>query len=223
MDDKRYGVRVSTFKIINPFTIELRGCGQLYVEPGREYYFENAPINFINYVAQLAAMNISYKITPDKKGCFYTVDLTDYFKNDPTYIMSKIRRGANPVVQKQETKKPEPGKVVLSSDDIAPREDKSSEEIALNNMIAEDLKKEQEATPIEPEITSDVVVEPTVEEELKQEENAGPKIYTDEELSKFSKGMLLDISNDYNLGFTNINQKKEIREAILKAQEELNK
>ena len=90
-------------------------------------------------------------------------------------------------------------------------------------MIAEDLKKEQEATPIEPEITSDVVVEPTVEEELKQEENAGPKIYTDEELSKFSKGMLLDISNDYNLGFTNINQKKEIREAILKAQEELNK
>jgi hypothetical protein len=220
MDDKRYGVRVSTFKIINPFTIELRGCGQLYVEPGREYYFENAPINFINYVAQLAAMNISYQITPNKKGCFYTIDLTDYFKNDPTYIMSKIRRRENPIIKEPEVKKPEPGKVVLSSDDIAPREDKSSEEIALDNMIAEDLKKSQE----QPVITSDVVVEPIQEntpevvEETEESDESEPKVYTEDQLSKFSKAMLLEISNDYGLDCSDINTKKEIREAILKAQ-----
>jgi hypothetical protein len=134
--------------------------------------------------------------------------------------MSKIRRRENPIIKEPEVKKPEPGKVVLSSDDIAPREDKSSEEIALDNMIAEDLKKSQE----QPVITSDVVVEPIQEntpevvEETEESDESEPKVYTEDQLSKFSKAMLLEISNDYGLDCSDINTKKEIREAILKAQ-----
>lgn len=216
MEDRTYNVRISTEKIVNPFDLDLRGCGQLHIVPGREYFFENAPINFINYVVQLAMMNITYRLTDDKNGCYYTVDLTDYNKMDPNYIMSKIRKMENPII-KEPVKKEKPSKVVLSSDDLVPREDIKIDEAEkeLNNLIAKDLAKEE--TPI-PETIPEIVEENNeVIEEIKAEDL--PK-YTDSELSKLGKVKLLEIASLLGLeNISDINTKKEIREAIIAKQE----
>ena len=218
MEDRTYNVRISTEKIVNPFDLDLRGCGQLHIVPGREYFFENAPINFINYVVQLAMMNITYRLTDDKNGCYYTVDLTDYNKMDPNYIMSKIRRLENPIT-KNPVKKEKPAKVVLSSDDMGPREEieKAQAEKELNDLIAKDLSAE---VPTIPETEPPVVETPDekIDEESTTEELP---IYTDSELSKFGKVKLLEIASALELNdISDINTKKEIREAILAKQAE---
>lgn len=220
MEDRLYGVRISTEKIVNPFDLDLRGCGQLHIVPGREYYFENAPIKFINYVVQLAMMNITYRLTDDKNGCYYTVDLTDYNKMDPNYIMSKIRKLENPIV-KNPVKKEKPAKVVLSSDDRGPREEieKTQAEKDLNELIAKDLSAEVPTIP-ETEPPVEEITEEKVEEVSESTVEELP-IYTDAELSKFGKVKLLEIASALELNdISDINTKKEIREAILAKQAE---
>ena len=219
MDDKRYSVRVSTFKAINPFTIDLRGCGQLYIVPRREYFFINAPINFINYIAQLATMHISYRLTTDSNGCYYTVDLMDYFKNDPTYIMGKIRRHESPIIKEPEVKKEPESTVVIASDDFVPRDEKVADgtaEAELDKMIAEDLQKEQEVEITEP--VAEVKPEEPVEEVIEENTSEEPKVYTEAELSRLGKVKLLEISASLGLDYSDINTKKEIRDGILEAQ-----
>ena len=225
MDDRTYSVRVE-FHNGNPITLELKGCGNLYIIPGREYFFVNAPFNFINYLAQLKRCGISYRLTNDSNGCYLSMDLKDYNRGDPRYEMSRIRKLNNPVIEEPKKEEPQSEKgVVLSSDDIAPRDEivESKAEQELNQMIAEDLQASEQV----PEQVSIQVEEPvaevsaeTAEEPAEtEEENAeGPKVYTEEQLSKFSKAMLLEISADYGLECSDINTKKEIRDAIIAAQ-----
>ena len=227
MDDRTYNVRLNAQEIINPFTIELKGCGSLQLIPGCDYYFINAPINFIDYVVQLAAMNVKYSLTENRDGCLYVIDLKDYNSHDPRLVASRYRKinnvtgNENPVISTGDDKV-----VVLSSDDITPREEVSSEEAELNKMIAEDQQKVEEQT-IDvvaeeiPEAENLPISDETdlkEEEEKVEEESKEPKVYSEDELSKFSKAMLLEISADYNLECSDINTKKEIREAIIAAQ-----
>ena len=219
MDDRTYNVRLSAQEIINPFTIELKGCGSLQLIPGCDYYFTNAPINFIDYVVQLAPMNVKYSLTEKRDGCLYVIDLRDYNAHEPRYVVSRYRKltnitgNENPVISTGDEKV-----VVLSSDDITPREEVSSEEAELNKMIAEDQKADAVTEVIqEPEVQEKTIVEP-VSEEVAEEKPTEPKVYSEDELSKFSKAMLLEISADYNLDCSDINTKKEIRDAIIAAQ-----
>lgn len=218
MKDKLYNVRISTEKVVNAFDLDLRGCGQFHVIPGREYFFENAPINFINYIVQLAIMNVTYKLTDDKRGCLYTIDLTDYNKMDPAYIMGKIRKMENPI-KKEPIKKETPTKVVLSSDDKGPREEPkpvTEAEKELDELIAKDLSGTLPTTPV---IEESVIKEETSEVKENTVEEL-PK-YTDSELSKFGKTKLLEIAETLGLeNISDINTKKEIREAILAKQSE---
>lgn len=221
MNDKLYNVRVS-FHNGNPITLELKACGNLYIIPGREYYFENAPINFINYLAQLSRCGISYQITPNKRGCYYTMDLTGYNNGDPRYTISRLRKLENPT---EEKKKPEVNNnekgIVLSSDDFAPRDNKVQEskaEAELNQMIADDLKEATESTP-DVEMSAEVVVEEKEETtEVKEEETTEQKVYTEAELNRAGKPKLLEISAALGLDYSDIDTKKTIRDAILEAQ-----
>lgn len=228
--EKTYGVRIS-FNHGNDINLDLKGCGLLNIRPSKDYYFINAPIEFTTYLAQLRRLGITYKITNDKKGCYQTIDLTSYFKNDAREILKNFRK-TNIINEdnylNEETKKAkkvnkhEEKKVVLSSDDLIktkeviveepkelglPEETKNEE---VNNYITQ---VQSGNTDNSIEVTSDVQIE-EVKDEVKDEE---PKIYSEEELNKMSKSALLEIAYSYNIEeVSEINTKKEIREAILK-------
>ena len=228
--EKTYGVRIS-FNHGNDINLDLKGCGLLNIRPGKDYYFINAPIEFTTYLAQLRRLGITYKITNDKKGCYQTIDLTAYFKNDAREILKNFRK-TNIINEdnylNEETKKAkkinkhEEKKVVLSSDDLIktkeviveepkelglPEETKNEE---VNNYITQ---VQSGNTDNSIEVTSDVQIEEVKEEETVEE----PKIYSEEELNKMSKNALLEVACSYNIEeVSEINTKKEIREAILK-------
>lgn len=91
MKEKTYTVRLS-FDHGNKILIDLRGCGSIYIKPGNDYFFENAPMQFINYLVQLKRAGVTYKITKDKRGCYQTFNLSNYFNNDPYHNLTAIRK-----------------------------------------------------------------------------------------------------------------------------------
>lgn len=228
--EKTYGVRIS-FNHGNDINLDLKGCGLLNIRPGKDYYFINAPIEFTTYLAQLRRLGITYKITNDKKGCYQTIDLTAYFKNDAREILKNFRK-TNIINEdnylNEETKKAkkinkhEEKKVVLSSDDLIKTKEVIVEE-PKELGLPEEMKNEEVNNYITQvqsgntdnsiEVTSDVQIEEVKEEETVEE----PKIYSEEELNKMSKNALLEVARSYNIEeVSEINTKKEIREAILK-------
>lgn len=90
MKEATYNVRV-TFVHGNGITLDCRGCGQIYLKPNKDYFFENAPLKFINYLAQLKRLGITYKITADKRGCYQTFNLLQYTSADPFSAVRRIR------------------------------------------------------------------------------------------------------------------------------------
>lgn len=208
MEDRVYNVRM-TFIHGNAITLDLKGCGSLYIKPGKDYYFTNCPINFINYLTQLRRMGITYTMTDNKKGCYQEIDLSHYNFTDPRYIISSLRKTTIQNVEPVEVEKPKQDTtVVLSSDD-------NIEVDPVVVKVAEDLKEAQEEV-VEPEVAEEVIeeVEEVVEEEPKE-----IKVYSENELTKMGKSQLLEIAADLGLeNISDINTKKEIREAILEAQ-----
>jgi len=231
--DKTYNIRIS-FNHGNDITLDLKGCGLLHIKPGKDYYFTNAPIEFTNYLAQLRRVGITYKMTPDRKGCYQTVDLTAYKKNDAREILKNLRK-ANVINEEaylnEETKKAkkinnhDEKKVVLSSDDLiktkevtieAPKEETKPE--IVDNTTAQVPEIEP---PVAPEVTAEVQIEEVTPEttEVVDEVKEEPKVYSEEELNKMSKNDLLNVARSYDIKeVSEINTKKEIREAILKVQ-----
>ena len=208
-EDRTYNIRVS-FKHGNAITLDLKGCGSLYIKPYKDYYFINAPINFINYLAQLKRVGIEYTLTSNKRGCYQEIDLTQYNYSDPRYILASLRKPL--ITEPVETVKEE-RPVVLTSDDVVVKEAK----------IETPVVTEEITEPIIEEVTN---TEETVEEETEEinnepqetEESVVEITYTEEELTKMSKTKLLEIASSLNLtNVSDINTKKEIREAILKA------
>lgn len=113
MKDKTYSVRIS-FNHGNSMPIDLKGCGKLQIDPGRDYFFEKAPIKFINYLAQLRRLGVTYQITNNKKGCYKTINLSTYFSNDPLKSMSAFRNNANnKVVDPKTIRKVKPLKTAI--------------------------------------------------------------------------------------------------------------
>lgn len=218
MDDKLYNVRVH-FDYVNPLTLELKGCGFLYITPGKDYFFINSPMNFINYLVQLKDLGITYEITNNKKGCYQEVDLLYYNVTDPRYIMAKIRKDLKPEPEevKKENKREEM-KVVLSSDDGITVEKEPVVDIKEPIAISEEPPVVEEI-PTEPE-TTPVVEEPNETEGSVTEEENVPVVYTAEKLNKLGKPKLLEIVSELGLeNLSDINTKKELKDAILAAQE----
>lgn len=216
MNEDKYNVRVHC-NGANPFDIDLRGYGSFYVKPGNDYYFTNAPMSFINYLVQLKNLGITYEITNNNKGCLYETDLTFYRSADPRYVMAGLRKQ----MIKKEEKVEETREVVLSSTDG----------IDVEPVKVEDPRNVQPVLPQEPVEINALPTEQTGEEitqseepieEVKEEEKIEEELpkYTDEQLQKFGKVKLLEIAHALGLeSVSDINTKKEIREAILKAQE----
>lgn len=218
MTDKTYGVRIS-FNHGNAINIELKGCGQKYIKPGKDYYFEEAPISFINYLVQLRRVGVTYKITSNKKGCYETINLHDYDKFNSRSIMGKLRK---PIEIPKEEVVEEIKSQILTQDDIinveeptekpqettteSPKENESEQDSKeqVESPVVENNEDEQETT----ENTEEKVEEPTKEIEK----------YDEEVLSKMSKNELLEISNTLGLELSEPITKKEIKNAILEAQ-----
>lgn len=90
MKEDKYSVRLF-FSHGNSIVLQLKGCGSLTIKPGHDYFFENAPMKFINYLAQLRRLGVTYKITQDKRGCYQTVNLAGYFSNDRARQLNSLR------------------------------------------------------------------------------------------------------------------------------------
>lgn len=95
MSTGRYNVRVA-FNHGNSLALDLKACGTLYIEPGKDYFFSNAPMEFIDYLAQLKRLGITYRITENKKGCYRTIDLTEYDAFNSLKAMSNFRNTYKP-------------------------------------------------------------------------------------------------------------------------------
>ncbi len=216
MTDKTYGVRIS-FNHGNAINIELKGCGQKYIKPGKDYYFEEAPIGFINYLVQLRRVGVTYRITSDKKGCYETINLHDYDKFNSRSIMGKLRK---PIEIPKEEVVEETKSQILTQNDIINVEEptekpqETTTESPKENESEQDSKEQAEIPVVENNEDEQETTENT-EEKVEEPEI---KKYSEKELSKMSQDELLEISNSLGLELTKINTKKEIRNAILEAQ-----
>lgn len=225
MNEDKYNVRI-TFKHGNAITLDCKGCGQVYLAPNHDYFFENAPMQFINYLPQLKRLGVSYRIINDKRGCYQTFNLSNYFANDPFKLMGQLRSTrtnvATPIVEevKEEEIIEEPvietpvTQTVEIPDVVKEPPVKTTEDTDLKEdqnegtpeTTQEDLK--EDPTPVvssEPEQVS--------QEDLKED----PVVETPEEIDieHMSKPKLIEYAK--NLGLTQVTDywtKKEIREAI---------
>lgn len=227
-NDPKYNVRI-TFINGNGITLDCKGCGQIWLEPNHDYFFENSPIKFINYLAQLRRVGVTYKITEDKRGCYQTFDLSRYESGSPRNIISQLR-GSRPISNKveetpivEETEEPveetiEETPVEETVTKGAPEVPEVVETPEVNTPDVDETEEEevteetQETT--EPEVTDEETTEPEVTEEEPVEEEPV-------DVDSLNKKDLIEYA--HSLGLTEISDiytKKEIKEAIAKLQED---
>lgn len=224
-EDKLYGVRIS-FDFGNPITLELKGAGRVQIIPKKDYFFENAPIEFINYLAQLKGFGVSYRITTDKKGCFNTLDLKNYNQTPRIDVLRNYRAPSKLKDLIVETKE-ESKEVKATEEDIIKVSPVKVEEPKVEKLPTDQTGKEVTQESSEDELvttegttiedTDNVETEPELEPiaEPKDEPQEGTHVYTEDELKDLTKKDLLAIAADLDLPVSDINTKKEIRAAIL--------
>lgn len=197
----------------NAISLDLRGCGSIYLEPNREYFFENAPMAFINYLAQLRRVGITYRLTNDKKGCYMTLDLTGYLTNEPKTILGQLR--SNLVHQ--------PAKITRH----VGIKDRAVDESTAEDLIPEGtFKEELNVTEIDTSVIDEIPVTPEVKPEVTTnietteltEENEPKKeeiTITAEEVDALNKTKLIELANSLEIpNVSEIWTKKELRTAI---------
>lgn len=227
-----YKVRV-TFKHGNAMSLDLKGCGSIYIEPNKDYFFENAPMQFINYLAQLRRLGVTYRLTNDKKGCYMTIDLSGYQTNEPKTILGQLRSNLvsnPPKITRYATVKdsdvdtstvpdlipngtfPEEIKEIELSDEIILNE--NEQVLGSSNTLSltpDDL--DDDSTLVKDDTTKDDVTVSSNEPVTEQKEQV-VKV-TDEELSAMNKTKLIELAK--SLGVENASEiwtKKELRSAI---------
>lgn len=209
----KHNVRVS-FIHGNAMSIDLKGCGTLRLEPNKEYFFENAPIKFIDYLAQLKRLGVTYRLTNVKKGCYRTIDLTNYLSGTPASAASKFRnmyKSSNvaPVVTEE-----------VSDDypNLFPDEDLTTTEG--NN------QEEQINTPAD-NTDTETTSNSTSDEAIQTSESTNDKEITNEQIveepidiNSLSKPKLIEYAHSLGLNqITDVWTKKEIRTAITELQD----
>lgn len=208
----KYNVRI-TFINGNGITLDCKGCGQIWLEPNHDYFFENSPIKFINYLAQLRRVGITYKITEDKRGCYQTFDLSRYESGNPRNIISKLR-SSRPISNKVE-----------KTPVVEEHEEPTTSEIIDEPPVTTEAPK---GAPEVPEVVETPEVNTPDNEELLDDQTNNDPETTEEkpvsaeqvDLDSLSKKDLIEYA--HSLGLTEISDiytKKEIKEAINKLQE----
>jgi len=215
-----YNVRVK-FEHGNPLSLDLKGCGNLYILPNKEYFFEYAPMQFINYIKQLRRLGITYRLTDDKKGCYMTINMSHYLDTIAQRVMGEVRANLSvnpPIITKEpreEKKSKKEKELEKEIPDLIPKnafDDGKIKEVKLSDIpIIKEQPKEEvpEITP-EVEITEPEITEPEVAEEQKEVEKVDPSTIT-------NKAQLIEYAHSVGLSeVSDLWTKKEIRAAIEK-------
>lgn len=196
----------------NAMSLDLKGCGSIYIEPNKEYFFENAPMQFINYLAQLRRLGITYRLTNDKKGCYMTIDLTGYQTNEPKTILGNLRSNLVSNPPKITRHKPVKDDNVDASTvpDLIPQGTFKEEikEVTLFNSITET------PTTVPTEVVSEETTDTTVEVNKEQVQEPEIKV-TIEEVESMGKPKLLELAK--SLGIAEVSEiwtKRELRKVI---------
>lgn len=220
MKEDKYNVRIS-FDHGNEIRLDLKGSGRVHIKPGYDYFFENAPMQFINYLVQLRRLGVTYKITSDKRGCYQTFNLASYFSNDPYHKLGAVRKEKQVTLseftrkEKEEQEEVEvidttegseedivDGTITIDESELVPLKETTEEPEAENEEVATEPEKEEgvEDTPEEEEIPEESAVE---EEPVDIESLSKP------DLLAYARKLEVEGVEDY---WT----KKEIKEAIYK-------
>ena len=231
MKDKTYSVRIS-FNHGNSMPIDLKGCGKLQIDPGRDYFFEKAPIKFINYLAQLRRLGVTYQITNDKKGCYKTVNLSTYFSNDPLKSMSAFRNNAsNKVVDPKTIRKVKPLKTAIKQQmdeqeipDLIPKNTFPSQqpEVTLDSLPNNPFTPEAQPHSDEEGKTPEDLTGQTQDITEGSDNNGSTEDKTPEppkevDIEVLNKPDLIAYAHELGLSdVSEINTKKEIKELITK-------
>lgn len=224
-NDPKYNVRI-TFINGNGITLDCKGCGQIWLEPNHDYFFENSPIKFINYLAQLRRVGVTYKITEDKRGCYQTFDLSRYESGSPRNIISQLR-GSRPISNKVEEtpiveETEEPVEETIEETPVEETVTKGApgvpEVVETPEVNTPDADETEEETQSEEEEVTEETKEETTEPEVTEEE---PVEEEPVDVDSLNKKDLIEYA--HSLGLTEISDiytKKEIKEAIAKLQED---
>ena len=209
-EDKLYGVRIHV-GTGNAFTLDLRGAGSVYLEPGREYYFENTPINFINRLVELKKIGITYKIDSNRKGCYKTINMINYDVVAARSLLSKIK-GLYDVEPKKE--EPVVEEVVEEVPVVEP--EVVEEVIEATPEVVEEVAEEVIDETSEEVVEDEVVEEEVVEAEPEVAESEEIEVPSVKEIEGMSKPKLLELAASLGIdSVSEINTKKEIKNAIL--------
>lgn len=211
-----YKVRIK-FEHGNAMSLDLKGCGSIYIEPHKDYFFENAPMQFINYLAQLRRLGVTYRLTDDKKGCYMTIDLSGYQTNEPKTVLGKLRsnlvQSDTQIVRYNTVKDSDVDESTVEDLIPAGTFKNETEEITLKGIDMLSETTPEEITEVE-EVT----------EENNEPEEAEPKIeiLSNSKLEELNKTKLIDYAHSLGLEeVSDLMTKKEIREAIKSKIEEL--
>lgn len=211
MREDKHNVRV-TFKHGNAITVDAKGCGQIYLEPNHDYFFENAPMQFINYLPQLKRLGVTYKLTNDKRGCYQTFNLACYYANNPYTMLQGLRsnKSADAIVHETEEPIQEVEEAVITDETPAS---------ILGNDKLEEATKEDEVTETKETIVEDNKTTETEVTESNEEVQATETEESTEpvDIETLSKPNLISYAK--KLGLTEVTDywtKKEIKEAITK-------
>ena len=215
-EDRRYDIRFSS-GLSNPWDFDLRGAGHLYVLPGKEYFLEKCPKSLLDVViSYVSAMNVSYRLTKDKKGCFQTVNCINYDINDPRSLLGKLRTNKIEEVKEtedvSEVEEPEVVEVEEPTDEV--------DEVTETDDVKAVEEPEVEESTDEVEEPTDEVEEPTkeVEESTDEvesvEEDSTPEV-TLEEVEGMSKPKLEELATSLGIESVQTKTKKKLKSEII--------
>lgn len=213
MKEDKHSIRV-TFDHDNGMSLDLKSCGTLYLEPHKEYFFENAPIKFIDYLTQLKRLGVTYRLTKDKKGCYRTIDLTHYLDNSIGNVMSSFRHNYQPTNEvPKEIVRDIKGPITeaLEADDELIPPVQNVQEVTLNTIP---VINNDSVEPLPGQLSMDDI---TNESDEKPEDTNSNTQKTEEVIDIETVGKPKLIEYAHSLGLTEVSDtwtKKEIREEI---------
>lgn len=218
-EDRTYNIRFSC-GLLNAWDFDLRGAGHLYVQPGKDYFLENCPKSLLDRVVGLvSAMNVTYKLTDNKKGCFETVNCINYSINDPKSLLGRLRTNK---VAIEEPTEPEVVEEVVEPEAIDSdgntAEDFTGESVT-PEVIEESVESEAEALTEEPatevvEEDAEVVEEISSDDSVESDEAVEVTV-TKKELESMSKPKLEEIATSLGIESVQTKTKKILKSEII--------
>lgn len=210
-EDRTFNIRFSS-SLINSWDFDLHGAGHLYVQPGKEYFLENCPRSLLDRVVGLVdAMNVTYQLTDNKKGCFNTVNCINYDINDPRSLLGRLR--TNRVVIEESVTEPEVVEPEVIDSDGNTTEDFTGEFVTPETPEVETIKDE---VIDEPETTEDEVVEPEVEDEVVTEPEVEEEVtISKNDIESMSKPKLEELATSLGIEEVQTKTKKILKSEII--------